>query len=152
MSWIFNGQVATAEQLQDVRPFLSTEQVAFAEQCWLEEQLPAQVLELCRLRIAQLYQCDAELAMRREEAVAAGLTENKISRLSHWFEDTMFTEWEKACIEAAELYAQSPPAITEALAAEIIDLMGEPAYIALLDALAVFNGFALQGKPIASEA
>jgi alkylhydroperoxidase family enzyme len=142
MSWILNGKQATSSEVHSLRPTLATEQLELAEHFWLEELVPPVVLELCRLRIAQLHKSESELLLRREEPMLSGLTEEKIAQLPYWFQNSLFSEGEKACIETAELFFQEPSAITDALAAEVIDLLGEPAYISLIEALNVFDGFA----------
>lgn len=142
MSWILNGKRATSWEVLSIRPTLATDQLALAEHFWREELVPPAVLDMCRLRLAQLHQSESELSLRREESLASGLTEEKIAQLPYWFQNALFSEGEKACIEAAELYFQEPSAITDALAAEVVELLGEPGFFALLEALNVFDGFA----------
>src|SRR5262245_5751734 len=42
------------------------------------------ILELCRLRLAQLLGCHTDLRVRYEPAVAAGLRQEKLARLERW--------------------------------------------------------------------
>ena len=50
-----------------LRPELRDLYAAFYGKLWDEELLPASLLELCRLRVAQLHECEAELAVRHAE-------------------------------------------------------------------------------------
>jgi alkylhydroperoxidase family enzyme len=70
------------------------------------------ILELCRLRMAQVFECDAELAMRYLPAIEAGLTEEKIVQLASYPTSPEFTERERACIGFAEQFAIQSSAIT----------------------------------------
>lgn len=71
------------------------------------------ILELCRLRMAQVFECDSELAMRYAPAIEEGLTEEKIAQLSSYSTSPAFSEREQACIGFAELFAIQSSAITD---------------------------------------
>ena len=139
MGWAIDDTPVSTDLLGKIRPHLKSAQAVALESLWAEEQVPVAIVELCRLRIAQLHHNDGECSLRRQEAQLAGLTEKKIARLSCWYQDKFFTEGEKACIETAELFVQDPLAVTDALAAEVVELLGEPGYLALLEALALFD-------------
>lgn len=139
MGWAIDNTPVSTDILRKIRPHLKPAQAAELDGLWAEQMVPATVLELCRLRIAQLHHNDGEFSLRREEAQMAGLTEKKIARLSCWYQDKFFSEGEKACVETAELFVQDPLAVTDALAAEVVELLGEPGYLALLEALALFD-------------
>ena len=55
---------------------------AVAKAAW--ESVDPVLLELCRLRMAMLFGCPAELAWRTPASVAAGLEEERIEVLAHW--------------------------------------------------------------------
>src|SRR5689334_15451766 len=70
--------------------------------------------ELCRLRMAALIGCDLHLALRWRAAVAAGLTEDKISALRDWPTSDAFSARERACIAFAEQFVIDSASIDDA--------------------------------------
>ena len=62
------------------------------------------VLELCRLRLAQLFGDTAELAVRTPAAVAAGLDESMVLELSGWPRSARFGPRERACLAFCEQF------------------------------------------------
>ncbi len=109
---------------------------------WEQRLVDPVILELCRLRIAQLHGCRSELALRYAPARDAGLGEAKIAALEHHAEDPRFTREERACLVLAERFASDPHAIGDADAAAVVGALGEDAAVGLLLALALFDGFA----------
>jgi alkylhydroperoxidase family enzyme len=71
------------------------------------------VLELCRLRMAQTFGSDFDLALRYQPAMEAGLTEEKIAALPSYFTSPLFTARERACIAFAEQFAIQSTGITD---------------------------------------
>jgi alkylhydroperoxidase family enzyme len=99
------------------------------------------LLELCRLLVARIHGCRAELALRWRPAVAAGLSEAKVAALELWSAGP-FDDRERACLAFAEMFVRDPHAITDADAAAVARHLGEPGLVALAEALALFDGFA----------
>jgi len=60
------------------------------------------LLELCRLRLAQLLGNRAELALRTPAAIRAGLDESTIQALRSWPTSTAFGPRERACLAFCE--------------------------------------------------
>jgi len=104
--------------------------------------IDAVVLELCRLRTAQLLGCRSELAIRWAPAADAGLSEAKIAVLSRWPTDPAFSEAERACLTVAERFVLDPHGLTDDEAAAARSHLGDAGLVALLEALALFDGFA----------
>jgi hypothetical protein len=81
------------------------------------------VLELCRLRLAQLFGDTAELAVRTPAAVAAGLDESMILELSGWPRSPRFGQRERACLAFCEQFfidvANVTTEETEAISAQL---------------------------------
>ncbi len=104
---------------------------------WSQPHLPASVLELCRLRIAQMHGATAELAIRNPHAVLAGLDDAKVSALlkTRSAAGRHFTDGERAALEFAELHAMDPGAITDEIADEVKSHFGEKGLVALIEAL-----------------
>jgi alkylhydroperoxidase family enzyme len=110
----------------------------FWEGCSLDPVL----LELCRLRVAQLHDCQAELRLRYRPALEAGLDEAKIAALPRAATSPAFSELERDCLALAELFVADPHAISDEDAARVTDRLGPEGTVALVQALALFDGFA----------
>lgn len=117
---------------------LTTAYDAVWEAFWNQPYIPTTALELCRLRLAQLHGAKAETALR----LTAGITEERIRTvLAGRYEDsTDFSAFELAVLELAEVYAQDPSAITDAMADEIKRHVGEPGLVCLVEALGFIDG------------
>ncbi|HEY6131210.1 MAG TPA: hypothetical protein VIV27_04290, partial [Halioglobus sp.] len=59
MGWVSKGN--DRESTLRVLPDIAWSFEALYQALWTQPHLPADVLELCRLRLAQLHQCDVEL-------------------------------------------------------------------------------------------
>jgi alkylhydroperoxidase family enzyme len=108
---------------------------------WEKRLVDPVILELCRLRIAQLHGCEAELRVRYQPALDAGLTEEKIAALADAGDSPLYGGAERACVALAELFAMDPHAITDADAARVVAALGDAGTVALVEALALFDGF-----------
>jgi hypothetical protein len=105
---------------------------------WTQPYIPAEALELCRLRLAQLHGAKAETALR----VVPAIPEEQIRLvLAGRYEGSAdFSSLERAVLELAEVYAQDPSAITDAMADEIKRHVGEPGLVCLVEALGFIDG------------
>jgi len=99
-------------------------------------QIPPEVVELCRLRLAQLHRSEADLAL--EEYLLAA---DKREQLHNWHSVAAFSPAERACLELTEVHAMDCSAITDAQADAVKEYFGEAGLVALLQALGVFDGF-----------
>ena len=149
MSWLFdaadagNGTGATPfERVFGLRQNLLEDFRAFYALFWEQRLVDPRILELCRLRIAQIHGCEPELRVRYQPARDAGLEEAKLAALPHAAESPAYSEAERACIAFAELFAIDPHAITDADAARVTAQLGDAGTVALVEALALFDGFA----------
>jgi AhpD family alkylhydroperoxidase len=157
MSWILDGKAASFAELVGLRGNLAADLLAFTELLWSGAAVDPVTLELCRLRVAALHGCVAELALRRAQATAAGLTEARIARLADWYRDPGYSARERACLQVAEQFVMDPAGLDDLAFAAARAELGEPGMVALLEALAVFDGFArfqvmLQAQPATAEA
>ena len=130
------------ERVFALRPNLFEDFRSFYALFWQKRLVDPVLLELCRLRIAQLHGCESELRVRYQPAVDAGLTEEKIAALPDAADSSLYGEAERACIALAELFAMDPHAITDADAARVTAVLGDAGTVALVEALAMFDGFA----------
>ena len=114
----------------------------FAGRLWWSRAVDPVLLELCRLRVAALLGCDAELAVRYAPARAAGLDEAKIGALSTWPTHPAYSPRERACLGFAEQFVVDPHGISDEAAAAVTAHLTAPEMVAFTEALAVFDGFA----------
>ena len=124
MSWILDGRAGSFADLIGLRPNLAADLADFAEVFWSRALVEPVVLELCRLRVAGLHGCDAELAA-----------------LAEWYRVSRFSAGERACLQVAEQFVMDPSAISDADFAAAREHLGEASMVALLEALALFDGF-----------
>jgi alkylhydroperoxidase family enzyme len=108
---------------------------------WEKRLVDPVLLELCRLRIAELHGCESELRVRYQPALDAGLGEEKIAALADAGDSPLYSEAERACVALAELFAMDPHAITDADAVRVVAVLGDAGTVALVEALALFDGF-----------
>ncbi len=109
---------------------------------WQQGHVPASVLELCRLRLAQLHGAARELEASPPPGARVGLDPRKIESLlaGSWTRDSRFSAGERAALEFAEVYGQDPQAITDELADAVKAHFGEAGLVALIEALGVIDG------------
>lgn len=141
MSWIGENLAPGLAGVMALRPNLKADLEAFSETFWRETVLAPQLLEACRLRVAQLHRCVPELTLRRAEAQAAGFSEQHVEALSCWDRSELFSDVEKDALALTELFVQDPNAIDDQLAARLTSALSDAGFVALLEALALFDGF-----------
>ena len=95
------------------------------------------LLELCRLRMAMLFSCPAELAWRTPAAVAAGLEEERIEALAQWPTSQRFGPRERACLAFAEQFVIDVAGLDDAVAGAVIEHLGEEGLADFASALLV---------------
>jgi AhpD family alkylhydroperoxidase len=129
------------ERVFGLRPNLFEAWRNFALIFWEKELLDPVLLELLRLRVAQMHEARFPLAARRPEARAAGLDEARIAELAQWWRSPAFSETERACLRFAEQFVLDAKGISDEQAGPVIGTLGEKGTIALVEALAIFDGF-----------
>jgi hypothetical protein len=114
---------------------------ALWESLWTQRWVPADIIELCRLRLAQLHGADAELVIRHPAAVRAGFDETKAAVLLQPGpgRSQRFSAAERAALELAELHAMDPAMITDAVCDEVKRHFGEPGLVALIEAVGLIG-------------
>lgn len=112
------------------------------EHIWQPGLIHPVVLELCRLRIAQLLRCDRELATRTPAAADAGLDEAKIAQLAQWPSSPAFSEAERAALGFAEMYVIDPGSVTDEQCAAVTKHFSPPEVAVLTTGVAVFDAMA----------
>jgi alkylhydroperoxidase family enzyme len=126
--WVVSQRPRYAAALADIEAAL-----------WQQGAIGPLLLELCRLRIAQLLGCDVALAHRTPEAVAAGLDENLVSSLSRWPTDTRFSDQERTCLGYAERLLIDAQGVSDDDADRVIDAVGQGGFLVLTYACGLFE-------------
>jgi alkylhydroperoxidase family enzyme len=124
-----------------LRPDLYAAWREFAGIFWEKRLVEPVLLELCRLRIAQLHGARHPLSLRTPEARAAGLDEPKIGRLEEWWKQPGFSDVERSCLRFAEQFVQGAQAMSDEEARPVVTALGEAGTVAFIEALAIFDGF-----------
>lgn len=118
---------ATFDDALALRPALRDDLRRFEALLW-QSGVDRDVLDLCRLRVAQLLGCDAVL---RE-------TTRDLDALTRW--PTEYDARTRACLAFAERFVMDPRAITDDDAAAVSAHLGAPGLVAFAEALAIFDG------------
>ena len=105
----------------------------FDNSFWQQQHLPPAVLELCRLRVAQLHQHNSEL-----EPVPFEITKAKKDNLTQWASAGIYDDAEQACIGFTEVYCMDVAAISDSDADAVKAHFGEAGLVALVQALGLF--------------
>jgi alkylhydroperoxidase family enzyme len=112
----------------------------FAGLLWARRLAPPVILQLVQLRVRQLH--GAQLgAQRMSEAVEEGWDETRVAELGEWWKSARFSETERACLRLAEQFVLDAKGIGEAEIAPVRTALGDAAVVALVEALAIFDGF-----------
>lgn len=133
MSWLSGG--ADREQIIGMLPELAGPYRRLYEALFAQSHLPPEILELCRLRLAQLHRNDLEFE-RRDMA----LSEDRRSSLSGWESNKAFSAPERACLAFTEVYAMDAQALTDEQADAVKEHFGDAGLVTLIEALGILDG------------
>jgi hypothetical protein len=106
---------------------------------WTQRRVPPAVLELCRLRLAQLHGAAAELEAAHPAVKVAPDRRESVIR-GRFASDGQFSPGEIAALSLAEMYAQDPAAITDAMADAVKESYGDAGLVVLIEALGFIDG------------
>ena len=106
------------------------------------DRADAVLVELCRIRIAQLVESAFDSSLRYQPAQAAGLTEEKIAALSKYPESELFSDRERAVLEYAEQFAIQSSSISDDDVARVQAHLTAEEFVYLTKALGVIDQFA----------
>jgi alkylhydroperoxidase family enzyme len=100
------------------------------------------IVELCRLRIAQMVESAFDLALRYAPATAAGLSEEKVAALADYPTSPLFTPREQACLEFTEQWVVQSSAISDDDVARLQEHLTPEEFIYFCKALSVLDQLA----------
>lgn len=131
-----SGDGTPFEQLLGRRPKLLEAYRDFYGSLWDQGVLPDSLLELLRLRIAQLHDCAGELNIRH---LGSGVDDAKIDALYSWQESEAFSALERAALAYADQIPWAHHQITDEQVAAIKDEIGDAGFVAVSFATAFFD-------------
>ncbi len=100
------------------------------------------ILELCRLRIAQMVESEFDLALRYRPATDSGLSEDKIAALSDYPTSLLFSERERIILEFTEQWVIQSSSITDDDVARLQTVMSPEDFMYFCKALSLIDQFA----------
>lgn len=109
-------------------------------QLWHDRLVDPVLLEICRLRVAQLHRSRVELSVRYQPAIDAGLTEEKVAALPSWPTSPLYDPHERACLAYTEKFVMDVHAITDAESSAVAAGMSSAEMVAFTLALGLFDG------------
>lgn len=138
MSWLRSatGEPTPLEGVLGLRPELLALYRDFYGAVWDHALAPANLLELCRRRIAQIHGCDAEWAVRHAHA---GVSDRQLRALDDWRTADCFSPAERAALTCADKMPWQHHGITDADVAALRAHLADRAVVALILALTLFD-------------
>ncbi len=106
---------------------------------WNQDVLSPPILELCRLRIAQILCCAPALDHRTPQAVAAGFDESLVHSMTRWPTDPGFDSRTRACLGYAEQLLIDAQEVSDEQARDVIAEIGEGDFLVLTYACGLFE-------------
>ena len=158
MSWLQRAADAPSafEAVLGLRPDLLNLYRTFYETLWDSDLVPANLLELCRRRIAGLHGCEAERVMRHAHA---GVTDEQVTTLEAWHQAACFSPVERAALAFAEKMPWQHHGVSDDDVAALRAHLTDAQVVALTVAAAVFDAncrlrlvFGIEPQPMAVEA
>lgn len=95
------------------------------------------LLESCRLLVASILGCDAELAARTPLARAAGFRDEHASAMANWHASTLFGPRERACFAFTEQFVIDVANLDDATAGDVRSHLGDVGLASFVSALLV---------------
>jgi alkylhydroperoxidase family enzyme len=104
------------------------------------------------MAVAALIGCSFCLDLGYFQAHNEGLDVAKAREIPRWRESEVFTPLERDVLEYAEAMSQTPPTVTDELAARLLDRLGAPAMVELTAWIAMANQMARTNVALGIEA
>jgi AhpD family alkylhydroperoxidase len=95
------------------------------------DELDPNLKSFAHMAVAALVGCSWCLDFNYFHTHNAGLDETKASEVPRWRESSAFTALERDVMEYAEAMSETPPRVTDELAARLLEQLGAPAMVEL---------------------
>ena len=143
MSWLISagGDSADFDDVFSLRTDLHDSYRSFYALFWQQRLVDPVLLEVARLRIAKLNDCASEVALRYRPAIDAGMSERLAGAALEGDTRAILEPLPLACLRLAEKFTLDVHSIDDDDIAAVRDAIGEPALVALIEAMALFDGF-----------
>jgi len=136
MTWLRNNSdTPTLDGLLAQRPELLEKYQAFYASIWEAGLVPRRMLELCRLRVAAIHDCEPEW-MQRDAQVELGEGELEALRRGDF---KPFDAAEQAALAVTELLPYAHHALTDDDVAQVKAQLGDAGCVSLINALVLFD-------------
>jgi AhpD family alkylhydroperoxidase len=145
---LFGDDAPLRVRIYAQRPELAVKYLEFARALREERLLPDRLVELVRLRVAFWNQCRSCMAVRYEEGLEDGLTEELVCSLERPHEADDLTAAERAAIHYGDLMATNHLAITDETFDGLRAHFSEPEIVELCMNVALFVGFGRLGAAL----
>jgi alkylhydroperoxidase family enzyme len=100
------------------------------------------IVELCRVRLAQMVESAFDVSLRYSPAVQAGLSEEKVAALSDYPTSALFTDRERIALEFTEQWVIQSSSITDEDVERLLTVLTPEEFIYFCKALSVMDQFA----------
>ena len=135
---MFGDVPEPAEVLWHNRPVLSSS-MGFGRKIQRWHELDPSLKTFATMAVDALVGCSWCLDLGYYHAHHAGLDDRKASEVPRWRESTVFTAIERDVMEYAEAMSETPPRVTDELAARLLGQLGAPAMVELTACVAFAN-------------
>lgn len=124
------------ERVASLRPAYAAALRDVEAAVWGQDQLEPELLELCRLRIAQMLQADEQVT---EPPVRVVLDSVLLAQLRQWPTSDAFTERQRICLGFAEQLVVDAQGVSDEHAASVIATIGDGGFLVLTYACGFFE-------------
>jgi alkylhydroperoxidase family enzyme len=129
------------DRVLGLRPDLYAEVRTWYGHVWDPPVCDPVILELVRLRLAQLHRCRDQQAIRYALARERGLSEEQAAAVARWATEPAFSEAQRAALAFAELFVIDVHAVSDEDVDALRRHLSDAEIVGLCNALAVWDGF-----------
>jgi len=124
-TWIRDEHARSLDDLLELTPAAASLR-AYRDAVWSDPESDPLLLELCRLRMAQLLGLEPRTLPRNAAAIAAGLDDVLLEDLPRWPTSPRFAARQRAALAFAEQWFLDPSGMTDEGCAALRAQLGEP--------------------------
>jgi len=124
------------ERVASLRPAYAAALRDVEAAVWGQDQLEPELLELCRLRIAQMLQADEQVTEPPGRVVLDPVV---LAQLRQWPTSDVFTERQRVCLGFAEQLLVDAQGVGDEQAASVIAAIGDSGFLVLTYACGFFE-------------